>query len=106
MKHRIIKCLTRIPTTDHIEPYPRWRAFDDSIVEWNLEVAEHRVPFFLTLHAHLIIEATLENIANKFLPKLFSRITSLFYDIIHGFVSGYNMKEISNFYRQRQNDTN
>lgn len=95
------RCLTRIPTTDDNKPCYRWRVSNQYICGYDLEVAEHRVPFFLTLHAHLIIEETLEGIAMKFQPQLFSKIIDLFYDIIHGLVSGYSMKEISSFWRQR-----
>ena len=101
MKHRKIRCLTRVETTDDIKSCYRWRNSNVHICSYDLEVAEHRVPFFLTLHTHLIIEETLHNLALKFIPQLFSKTTFLFYDIIHGLVSSYSMKEISDFWRQR-----
>lgn len=100
MKHRKVRCLTKIAVTDDIKPCYRWRNSNQYICDSYFDMEEHRVPFFLTLHAHLIIEETLEGIAIKFLPQLFSKITSLFYDIIHGFVSDYNMKEILDFWKR------
>ena len=101
MEHRKIKCLTRIEITEDIKPCYRWRVSNQSICGYELEVAEHRVPFFLTLHMHLVIEEILHTLAMKLEPQPFSKITLLFYDVIHGLVSGYNMKEISSFWRQR-----
>jgi hypothetical protein len=101
MKYEKVRCLTRVETTDDTKPCYRWRAHNQFICDYSLEVREHRVPSFLTLHAHLIIEEILTVIAMKFQPQLFSKITDLFYDIIRGLVSGHNMKEISSFWRQR-----
>jgi len=50
---------------------------------------------------HLIIEKVLEVVAMKFLPQIFSKITLLFYDIIHGVVSCYNMRDILDFWKGR-----
>jgi len=101
MKYEKVRCLTRVVVTDDIRPCYRWRVSNQSICDYYLEVREQRVPFFLTLHAHLIIEETLGVIGSKFLPQLFSKVTLLFYHIIYGIVSGHSMKEISSFWRQR-----
>ena len=95
------RCLTRIVVTDDVKPCYRWRLSNQYICDYYLEVREHRVPFFLTLHAHLIIEETLGVIGTKFLTQLFSKVILLFYDIVYGLVSGHSMKEIGGFWRQR-----
>jgi hypothetical protein len=87
--------------TEDGKPYYSWRVFDQSPCGLFSEMREHRVPFFLTLHAHLIIEETLGVIGGKFLPQLFSKVILLFYDIVYGIVSGYSVKEISSFWRER-----
>jgi len=101
MKYRKVRCVTRVVVTDDIKPCYRWKVSNQSICDYCLEVREHRVPFFLTLHAHLIIEETLGVIGSKFLPQLFSKVILLFYDIVYGIVSGYSVKEISIFWRER-----
>ena len=105
LKYRKVSCLTRIPTTDDIKPCYRWRIVNQIICDYDFEVREHRVPFFLTFHAHLVIEEILEVVLMKFLPELFSDVTLLFYDIVYGLVSGHSMKEISNFWRSRALDS-
>jgi hypothetical protein len=100
MTHRKIRCLTRTPITEDTKPCHRWRFSNQTKCGSDFEVREHRVPSFLTLHAHLIIEETLENVTNKLLPQPFSKITLLFYHIFHGFIAGYRMKEIYIFWHQ------
>ena len=95
------RCLTRIQVTEDIKPCYKWRVSNQSSCGSFFEVREHRVPSFLTLHMHLIIEEVLEVVPRKFLPQIFSKITLLFYDIIHGVVSGYNMRDILDFWKRR-----
>ena len=87
--------------TEDIKPCYRWRVGNQSSCGSFYEVREHRVPSFLTLHMHLIIEDALEVVARKFLPQIFSKITLLFYDVIHGVVSGYSMRDILDFWKRR-----
>lgn len=101
MKYKKMRCLTRSPVTDDVKPCYRWRNYDQTEIGFTFYVYEHRVLFFLTLHAHLIIEETLENLTRILLPQLFSKITLLFYDVIHGLICAYNMKDILDFWRTR-----
>lgn len=89
--------------TDNNEPCYRWRYCEEYVCGSTPEFYpyKHQVPFFLTLHAHIVIETTLESVARKFIPKLFSKIINLFYDVVHGFVSSHNMKEILNWWKER-----
>ena len=93
------RCLTRIQITEDIKPCYRWRVCNQSSCDSFFEVCEHRVPSFLTLHMHLIIEDILSFIGMKFLPKILSKITLLFYHVVYGIVCGYNMKEILDFWK-------
>jgi hypothetical protein len=99
MRYRRLRCLTRIEVTDDVKPAFRWRQSNQYVCDFLFEPREHRVPLFLSLHAHLIIEQTLECLALKLLPQLFSRVTLLFYDVVHGFVCAYSMKQIVAFWR-------
>lgn len=87
--------------TDDIKPCYRWRMSNQSVCGSFFEVCEHRVPSFLTLHVHLIIEDALEVVAGKFLPQIFSKITLLFYDVIHGLICAYDMRDILDFWKRR-----
>lgn len=87
--------------TEDIKPCYRWRVCNQASCGSFFKVCEHRVPSFLTLHMHLIIEEALEVVGRKFMSQIFSKITLLFYDVIHGVVSGYNMRDILDFWKGR-----
>jgi hypothetical protein len=98
MRFRRLCCLTRIVVTDDVKPAFRWRNSNQSVCDYTFAPCEHRVPFFLSLHAHLIIEESLESLMLRFLPQVFARVTLLFYHVVHGFVCGYSMREILRFW--------
>jgi len=87
--------------TENIKPCYGWRVCNQSSCGSFFKMREHRVPSFLTLHMHLIIEESLEVVARKFLPQIFSKITLLLYDVVHGVVSGYSMRDILDFWKRR-----
>lgn len=95
------RCLTRVQVTEDIKPCYRWRISNQSSCGSFFEVREHRVPFFLTLHVHLIVEWILEDMSRKLVPQVFSKVTLLFYDVVHGFVCGYGMRDILEFWKGR-----
>jgi len=99
MRYRKVRCLTQVLVTEDSKLAFRWRAFNASTCDFYFEVRQHRVPFFLSLQAHLRIEETLESLARTFLPHLLSRVTLLFYHVIHGLVCAYSMPEIIVFWK-------
>lgn len=88
--------------TDDVGSMFRWRNSNQHVCGFcGFEPREHRVPFFLSLHGHLIIEQSLEYLALELVPQLFSNGFLLFYDVLHGFVCGYSMGEILVFWKTR-----
>jgi len=65
-------------------------------------VQVHRLPFFLSLHAHLVLEEKIEDLWNIFGGAFREpKIILLIYDIIHGVICAYNMKQILEFWKNR-----
>lgn len=103
MKYKIVQCLSR---NDVVEDKLKWIY---SCKEWvgiptkfDVGLCEHRVPSFLSLHAHLRMEENLEDLASKTIfPQFAFKKLLLVYDIIHGLICGYGMKEILVFWRNR-----
>ena len=103
MNYKIVQCLSR----DIIDGKDQW------IYAWKewVNVAksgksqskhQHRIPWFLSLHAHLRMEETLEDLVNKMIfPQFAFKTLLLPYDIIHGIICGYNMREMLDYWRSR-----
>jgi len=103
MKYELVQCLSR----DVIEGEDRWvyawkewvnvSRFGKSVSKY-----QHRVPSFLTLHAHLRIEETIEDLWNKTIfPQFAFRPLMLVYDLLHGIVCAYGMREILRWWKCR-----
>jgi hypothetical protein len=103
MKHKIVQCLSRT----EIETKDRWSyawkqyVKDVVVVKYGLGLEEHRVPWFLSLHAHLRIEETLQDLASLVLPQFAFKPLIFPYVFLHGLICGYDMKEILRFWRCR-----
>ena len=64
-------------------------------------VRKHRVPFFLSPYAHIVIEQKLEFIFGAIFQQFICRGTCLIYDILHGILCAYGAREIMDFWRSR-----
>jgi hypothetical protein len=103
MMFKIVECLSR----DIVDGGDAWAY---AWKEWvgvgihgkTLSKHEHRFPWFLSLHAHLRLEECLEDLSDKSIyPKFLFKPLQLPYDIIHGFICGYSMREILSWWRSR-----
>ncbi|MCJ7633947.1 hypothetical protein MUP77_16370 [Candidatus Bathyarchaeota archaeon] len=101
---KTVKCLTRLPIIDR----QRWlyplKEFAGIISYFSSEhvytIAEHKIPDFLSVHAHLSIEHVIEASWNLFAQFPFKRL--LFgYDVLHGLICVFKMKEILEWWRTR-----
>ena len=104
MRYKIVECLSR----DIVDG---GEAFEYAGKEWvgvsvfgkTLSKHRHRFPWFLSLHAHLRLEECVEDFY-PFYPRFLFRYLLLPYDILHGFVCGYSMREILSWWRSRNDD--
>lgn len=106
MKFKIVQCLTK---DDVIEYKLKWsyalKEYAPMPSEFGIAVCEHRVPFFLSLQAHVKIEDIVRDSGLRiFVFPQFDGILRFPYDLIHGIICGYNMKEILEFWRPRPKD--
>ena len=104
MRFRRLACISKIDVTDDVEPAYRWRNSNQNLIGYDYGVCEHRVPFFLSLHAHLVVEEKLEYLGLKFMPKLLCNVWLLFYTVTHGFVCGFSMRESILFWKSSLSD--
>jgi len=106
MKYKVVQCLTYQPISDKDKWIYTWKQFAGIACyrtsEYEFHVNKHRIPFFLSLHAHLIIEHLTETLWNLVFKQFPCKRLLLVYDLIHGFVCGYNMREILHFWRKRE----
>lgn len=83
--------------------YPRKR-YEFTSSGYSIRIQNHRVPWFLTLHLHILLERVIMEGRSRFLGQF--PFTPLFlpYDILFGVICGYNMREILWFWRGRYHD--
>jgi len=95
---RRFRVLTRVRVFDDAESC--WRVFDQSLCGYSEDYVwvKHRVPSFLTLGMHLAVEGVLEGLAWRFLPRFFSNITFLLYDLCHGVICGFSVRSVLGFW--------
>jgi hypothetical protein len=105
MRYKTFKCLQRDFISDTDKWVYTWKEFVGgfSILhpQYMFCFWEHRVPFFLSPHAHIIIERTLENLTRALFQQFPCRKTLLVYDILHGIICAYNAIEILHFWNGR-----
>jgi hypothetical protein len=103
MNYKIVQCLSRTVIDAEDGWTYAWKEYvgDAVIVKYGLALMKHRIPHFLSLHAHLRIEETLEDLAHLIFPQFAFKTLLLPYDIIHGIICGYNMREMLDYWRSR-----
>jgi hypothetical protein len=101
-KRRIIRCKSRSEVTsdDKLMWVYTQKEFIGTVSEYYVDVFEHRVPFWSSLHMHLTFERMLEYWVRVISPFV-CRGSLLPYDLVYGFVCGFGMKEIVSFWRSR-----
>jgi hypothetical protein len=105
MKYKIVQCLSRNVVDDKDQWIYAWKVWVGGAKVGGAAINKHRVPFFLSLHAHLRIEETVEDLFNKTIfPQFAFKKLLLPYDIIHGLICGYNMREILRWWKSRTDD--
>jgi hypothetical protein len=105
MKYKIVQCLSRdiVDAEKDIWVYAwkEWIGLSKNS-DTKKSVHPHRVPWFVSLHAHLRIEEALEDLLNMTIFPQFAFKKLLFvYDVLHGVICAYNMKEILEWYKKR-----
>jgi hypothetical protein len=102
---KTIRCFTRFPSIDRDRWIYPWKEFTAVASYFSSEyfctIAKHRVPYFLSLHAHLSIEHALESLWNVFFAQFPFKNLMLVYDILHGLICSFNMREILEWWRGR-----
>ena len=104
MQHKTVQCLSHdIDEKDRwVYAWKDWATVSIPFKRGkNVSKHQHRVPRFLSLHAHLRIEETLEDLAHLVFPQFAFKPLLLPYDIIHGVICGYGMRGILNFWTAR-----
>jgi hypothetical protein len=98
---KIAQCLSKnVVIEDRLEwiyPFQEWVAVP---IKYDVSFCEHRVPWFLSLHAHVVIEEVLEDLVRVVVRFPYKKLL-FFYDIIHGLICAYGMKDILDFWKQR-----
>jgi hypothetical protein len=103
MKYRLFQRKSRVElqTDDRLQWAFTWKEYMPTVSEYSYEERIHRVPFFLSLHAHLRIEEFLGDISERFLLPFVCKPLLLPYHIVHSLVCGYGMKEILLFWKSQ-----
>ena len=102
MKHKIVQCFSRdIVEGKDLWVYP-WKEWMN-VATYGKKVSKHRhrIPWFLSLETHLRMEEIVEDLAELIFAQFPFKALLLPYDIVHGFICGYGMKEILTWWRQR-----
>jgi hypothetical protein len=107
MRYKIVKCFGinnqegKGFKTVWVYPWKEWTDFlsRDSRVE-----EQHRVLWFLSLKAHITIERALGELSDILLLRFPYKKLLFFYDVIHGLISAYNVKEILEWWKNRPED--
>jgi len=101
MRFKIVQCFSRNTVVeDKLKWIYAWKKWVGIPTKFDVGVCRHRVPFFLSLHAHVKIEETIADLGGIVFPQFTCKILRLPYDILHGLICGYNMKEILDFWKR------
>jgi hypothetical protein len=101
MRYRIVECFSKDNVVeDRLKWIYAWKQWVGVPIKFDIGVCKHRVPFFLSLHAHVKIEETLRALGNVVFPQFTCKILRFPYDFIYGFICGYSMKEILDFWNK------
>jgi len=107
MRLRIVQCLSRdiVDAEEDVWVYAwkEWVGLSKNS-DTTKSVYPHRVPWFLSLDAHLRIEEALEDLSNMIFPQFAFKKLLFVYDVLHGIICAYNMKEIWGWWKNRPDD--
>lgn len=99
--YKIVRCLSRKGVVEYklkwIYTCKEWLGVP---VKFDVGLIKHRVPFFLSLHAHIKIEEVLERLISV-VVRFQCKNLLFFYDLIHGLICAYGMRDILYFWKQR-----
>lgn len=95
---KTVKCLSRFPIIDRDRWVYPWKEFSAVASYFSSDyfytIAKHRVPAFLSLHSHLSIEHVIEALWNLVFAQFPFKTLLLVYDVLHGIICSFSMKEI------------
>jgi hypothetical protein len=102
MQMKTVQCLSRNIVDGKDQWVYAWKDWA-TVSRWGKNVSkhQHRISWFLSLHAHLRIEETVEDLAHLVFPQFAFKPLLLPYDIVHGIICGYSMRGILNFWTTR-----
>jgi hypothetical protein len=107
MRFKIVQCLSRdIVDAEKdvwIYAWKEWVGLSKNS-DTEKSVYPHRVPWFLSLHAHLRSEEALEDLTNMIFTQFPFKKLLFVYDVLHGTICAYNMKEILEWWKNRPDD--
>jgi hypothetical protein len=107
MRFKIVQCLSRgiVDAEKDVWIYA-WKEWVGLSINSDIEkgVQPHRVPWFLSLHAHLRSEEALEDLSNVIFPQFAFKKLLFVYDVLHGIICGYGMKEMLEWWKNRPDD--
>ena len=100
-RFKVVQCLSRCDVIeDRLEwifPFKEWCGVP---IRYDVGLCKHRVPWFLSLHAHVIIEEVFEDLISVIVRFQYRKLL-FFYDVVHGLVCAFDMKDIIDFWRRR-----
>ena len=79
--------------------YP-WKEWVGVPTKYDVGLCKHRVPWFLSLHEHVIIEQLLEDLVAAVARFPYKKLL-FFYDVVHGLICACDMKDILDFWKRR-----
>jgi hypothetical protein len=105
---KIVICETRQPNIDRDKWIYPWKEYTGvASVFFSAQMyrfCDHRVPWFLSLHAHLAIEHILEGLWNLLFIQFPFKNLLFVYDALHGVICSRNMNEILEWWNARKED--
>lgn len=98
---KIVQCLSRnVVVEDKLKWIYACKEWVGVPTKFDVGLCEHRIPWFLSLHAHVKIEEVLEDLIRVVVRFPYKKLL-FFYDIIHGLICAYDMKDILDFWKRR-----
>jgi hypothetical protein len=100
VKYVVMRCLSRCDVEDRLEWIYPWKEWVGIPIKYDIGLCEHRVPWFLSLHGHVVVEEVFEDLIRIIVRFPYKKLL-FFYDVIPGFVCGYGMRDILDFWEHR-----
>jgi hypothetical protein len=105
---KTVECVSRFPNTNRDRWIYPWKEFTAVASyfssDYSYTFAKHRVPAFLSLHSHLSIEHVIEALWNVVFAQFPFKRLLFVYDVLHGIICSYNMREILEWWNSRTDE--